>query len=66
MKAIVFIFVPIARVEDFNERFSNYLNTLPDPAAFVKPAENRRKNANSSSFWTWFLPNPLRQPRQLR
>jgi hypothetical protein len=66
MKAIVFIFVPIAQIEDFSERFSDCLDTLPDLAALMKPVETRRKNTGSYAFWTWFLPNPLRQPRQLR
>jgi hypothetical protein len=66
MKAIVFIFVPIARVQDFSERFSDCLDTLPDSAALVKPVAARRKNMDTNAFWTWFLPNPLRQPRQLR
>jgi hypothetical protein len=62
MKAIVFIFVPIARIQDFGERFSDYLNTLPDSAALAQPVEFRGKNADSYSFWTWFLRNPLGQP----
>jgi hypothetical protein len=64
MKAIVFIFVPIARVQDFSERFSNRLDILPNSAALIKPVEARARNPDSYAFWTWFIPNPLGQPKQ--
>jgi hypothetical protein len=64
MKTIVFIFVPIARVQDFRERFSECPDILPDWAALMQRVEARDKNADSYSFWTWFLPNPLGQAKQ--
>jgi len=64
MKTIVFVFVPIARVEDFRERLSDCLASLPDSTAAIKPAEKKRKRADSYPFWTWFLPNPLGEPKR--
>jgi hypothetical protein len=64
MKTIVFIFVPIARVDDFRERLSDCLASLPDSAVPIKLSENKRNQANSYPFWTWFLPNPLGEPKR--
>jgi hypothetical protein len=66
MKTIVFIFVPIARVEDFSERLSDCLASLPDSTSPIKAAENERKGTDAHPFWTWFLPNPLWEPKQRR
>jgi hypothetical protein len=58
MKTIVFVFVPITQVENFSERLSDCLASLPDPTGPTKPAEeNKHKKADSCPFWTWFLPN---------
>jgi hypothetical protein len=57
MKTIVFVFVPTAR-EDFRERLSDCLASLPDSIGPTKTAEkNKNENGNSYPFWTWFLPN---------
>jgi hypothetical protein len=64
MKMIVFIFVPIARVEDFSERLSDCLASLPDSTASFKASERERKGMDAYPFWTWFLPNPLDEPKQ--
>jgi hypothetical protein len=64
MKTIVFIFVPIARVEDFSERLSDRLASLPDSAAPIKIATSERNGADPYPFWTWFLPNPLWEPKE--
>jgi hypothetical protein len=64
MKTIVFVFVPIARVEDFGERLSDCLASLPDSTAPTKPVENERNGTGSYPWWTWFLPNPLGEPKR--
>jgi hypothetical protein len=65
MKTIVFIFVPIARVEDFSERLSDCLASLPDSTGHIKPAEkNKNERGNFYPFWTWFLPNQLGESKR--
>jgi hypothetical protein len=64
MKAIAFIFVPIARVPDFSERLADCLESVPDCIALVSPAQKYSKNAAACAFWTWFLPNPLLEQKQ--
>jgi hypothetical protein len=63
MKTIVFVFVPIARVEDFRGRLSDCLASLPDPTGPTKPAE-KNKHKKSYPFWTWFLPNQPEESKQ--
>jgi hypothetical protein len=62
MKAIAFIFVPIAHVPDFSERLADCVENIPDCTALVGPAQQQGKTADSCAFWTWFLPNPLGEP----
>jgi hypothetical protein len=63
MKTTVFVFVPAAR-EDFRERLSDCLASLPDSTGPDKPAENKQKRLDSHAFWTWFLPNQSGEPKQ--
>jgi hypothetical protein len=65
MKTIVFVFVPIARVEDFKQRLSDCLASLPDSTGPTKPAEeNNNGKGDSYPFWTWFLPNQPGKSKQ--
>ena len=60
MKTIVFVFVPIAQVEDLRGRLSDCLASLPNSTGPIKPAgKNKKEKGNSYPFWTWFLPNDL-------
>jgi hypothetical protein len=63
MKTIVFVFVPVAR-EDFRERLSDCLASLPDFTGPAKPAENKQNRPDSRAFWTWFLPNQPGERKQ--
>ena len=64
MKTIAFVFVPVARVEDFSTRLSDCLASLPDSTATIKHAENEQNGTEHCPFWTWFLPNPLGEPKR--
>jgi hypothetical protein len=65
MKTIVFVFVPIARVEDFSERLSDCLASLPDSTGPTKPAEkNKNEKGDPYPFWTWFLPNQFGESKR--
>jgi hypothetical protein len=64
MKAIAFIFVPVARVPDFSERLADCLENVPDWAALVRPTQKHGDNEDAGAFWTWFLPNPLSKREQ--
>jgi hypothetical protein len=64
MKTIVFVFVPIRRVEDLSQRLSDCLASLPDSTEPIKPAgKNKVAKGDYYPFWTWFLPN---QPGALK
>jgi len=64
MKTIVFVFVPISRAEDFNERLADCLTGLPDLTVPIQPPKNKKKCVDDYPFWTWFLPNPLGEPKR--
>jgi hypothetical protein len=65
MKTIVFVFVPIARVEDLGGRLSDCVASLPDSIGPTKPAaESKNGKGDSYPFWTWFLPNEIGESKR--
>jgi hypothetical protein len=65
MKTIVFVFVPITRVEDLRERLSDCLASLPDSTEPTEPAgKSKTEKGDSYPFWTWFLPNQLGESKR--
>ena len=66
MKSIVFVFVPFdGSQQELDHRLRDCLRALdpPEPGGAAPSPAAGPAAPQAEPFWTWFLPNPLPEPK---